>query len=190
MKLCDVPGVVPVALRFNELLPVPYITTPVALMSVLNVMTALVVPDNSTFTFEGSDTRFTSMEAAPVFPAVSVAITVIVLDHPVRPETTFDHVHVPSVAAEPFTVTLATHPVSVTVPEIVGEPVTVAPLACEVIATNGATVSLVLTLNESTLELLFGFQARSDDIPVHTETSIVPVDTFGVIVTVYPVALV
>jgi hypothetical protein len=154
------------------------------------VTIALVVPDNSTFTFVGSDTRFRMIEVDPVLPATSVATTVMVLAHPTRPETTFDHVHVPSVAAEPFTVTLAIHPVSDAVPERVGEPVIVAPLACEVMATNGAIVSLVLTLNESTLDVLFVFPARSDTLPVPTEISTVPVDTVGVIVNVYPVALV
>ena len=66
------------------------------------------------------------MEVDPVFQARSVAITVIVFDPHTRDERTLDHVHDPRVAIAPFTVTLATHPVSDTVPESVGLPVTMA----------------------------------------------------------------
>ena len=92
-------------------------------------MRALVVPESTAFAFDGSDTRFRIMEVDQVLPAISVAITVMVFIHSVRPETTFDQVHVPRVAAEPFTVTLLIDPESDTVPVSVGEAVTVAPLA-------------------------------------------------------------
>jgi hypothetical protein len=190
VKLCEVPGVVPVALELSELTPVPKRTTPVAVRSVLNVITALVVPDNDALTFEVSDTRFTSIDVDPVLPEASVATTVIVLLHPVRPETTFDQVHVPRVAADPFTMTLLIDPESDTVPVSVGEAVSVAPLECDVIVTNGEVVSAMLTLNESVLDITLGFQAISSSTPVHIETSTVPVDTVGVIVNVYPVELV
>lgn len=49
----------------------------------------------------------------------------------------------------------------------------------------GDIVSIVL--NESILDTLFGFQAMSEKVPLHTEIVTVPVDTVGITVKVYPV---
>lgn len=129
MKLCVVPGIVPVALKFNSPLLVPYRTIPVAERSVLKVMVALVVPESVAFAFEANDTRVTTMEVDPVFPERSVARAVMVFAPFTRLLITFDQVPELTVAVIPFTETLATPPESDTVPEKVGEPVTVAPLA-------------------------------------------------------------
>lgn len=59
-------------------------------------------------------------------------------------------------------------------------------------ATTGATVSAgagILTLYESVFEAIERLPTASENIPVHTETVIVPVDPDGVTVIVYPVAL-
>lgn len=59
-------------------------------------------------------------------------------------------------------------------------------------ATTGATVSagvVVFTAYESIFEAVFGLPAASENTPVHTDIVIVPVDTDGVTVTVYQVAL-
>lgn len=45
-------------------------------------------------------------------------------------------------------------------------------------------------LNERVLDTLFGFHARSENVPLPTETVTAPVDTDGVTVKVYPVELV
>ncbi|MFZ2256295.1 MAG: hypothetical protein WAW30_07215 [Patescibacteria group bacterium] len=62
---------------------------------------------------------------AHVLPARSVANTSTVLSQGARSNTVLDHDHASSVAASQFTMTLATHPVSVTVPESTGKPVTI-----------------------------------------------------------------
>lgn len=109
-------------------------------------MTALVLPESALFTFEASDTRFTRIEVDPVFPAMSVARAVTVLTPPVRLLMVFDHVPHEMVAAPPFTMTLATPQESDTAPENTGKPLTVAPLACDVIVTIGAIVSPAFVL--------------------------------------------
>jgi hypothetical protein len=114
-----------------------------------------------------------------------------VLSPPVRSYTGLDQVPDPRVAASPFTRTLATPPVSVTVPVRVGAPVMISLLTCDVIVTIGATISplLLATVNESVFDAVFGLPAVSENTPVHTDTVSVPVDTDGVTVTVYQVAL-
>ncbi len=77
----------------------------------------------------GTDTRFKIIDVDPVFPVVSVATTVIVLLPPERLYSVFVHVQLPRFAITPFTVTLVIHPVSDTVPESVGNPVTILLLA-------------------------------------------------------------
>ena len=59
-------------------------------------------------------------------------------------------------------------------------------------ATTGATVSagvVVFTAYDSIFDAVFGLPAASENAPVHTDTVIVPLDTDGVTVTVYQVAL-
>lgn len=146
MKLWEVPALLPVALRFRAPLFVPYRTTPVAVRSVEKVMPTLVLPESALFTLEASDTRLTRIEVDPVFPARSVARAVIVLSPPVRLVTVFNQVAHEIVAAAPFTRTLATPQESVTAPENTIEPLTVAPLACDVIVMIGAIVSPTLVL--------------------------------------------
>ena len=87
-----------------------------------------MVPERVTLAFEVVAIRFKLIETEPVFPLVSRAITVIVLLPAVRLERTLAHVPAFTDAALPLTVTLAIHPVSVTVPEMVGLPVTSSPL--------------------------------------------------------------
>lgn len=159
-----------------------------AVISVEKLTIALVVPDNATFIFDARATRLSTIEFDPVFPVKSVAMAVIVFVHPTRFEMTFDQVHQLSVALEPFTIILVTQILSDIVPEIVGEPVTVAPLACDVIAMTGAMVSAVL--NVRIFDALFPFPARSREILAHTETSTVPVEIVGVREKVYHVELV
>lgn len=115
-------------------------------------------------------------------------MTVIVFVHPIRFEITFDQVHQLRVALESFTIILVTQTLSDIVPEIVGEPVMVDPLACDVIATIGAVVSAVL--NERIFDAVFPFPAISRETLAHTETSTVPVDIVGVRVNMYHVELV
>ena len=190
VKECDVPGLVPVALRLNAPLLVPYRTTHVADRSVAKAMTVLVVPESVAVISEVNDTRFTSIEVEPVFPNRSVATTLMIFTPPVRLLITFDQVPVQRVAAAPFTKTLAMPPVSVVVPENTGEPLTRAPLECDVIATTGAMVSAVAPIvYESVFDALFVFQAASENVPLPTETVTVPVDAVGVIVNEYPVPL-
>jgi hypothetical protein len=100
--------------------------TPVAVRSVENVMIALVVPERALLIFDVSDTRLSMMLVDPVFQAVSVASTVRVLAHHTRFVRTFDQLHEPRIARLQFTLTLATHPVSDTVPKRVGVPLTIA----------------------------------------------------------------
>ena len=162
-------------------------------------MTALVVPESATFVLRGIDTRLSMTEVDPVLPARSVATTSTVLSPPVRSYTVLDQVPDPRVAVSQFTITLATHPVSVTLPERVGNPVTISLFTCDVIVTIGATVSPLLVppvlvvplavMNESVLDTLFGFPAASENTPVHTDTIIVPVDPDGVTVIAYQVEL-
>lgn len=57
------------------------------------------------------------------------------------------------------------------------------------IVTRGATVSPLPRVYESILDAILVFPAASENTPVHTDTVIVPVDTVGVTVTVYPVEL-
>ncbi len=141
MKECVVPGLVPVALRLNAPLLVPYRTTHVDDKSVAKAMETAVVHESVAVTFEVNDTRSTSIEVEPVFPDRSVATTLIVLTPPTRLVKAFDQVPVQRVAVAPFTKTLAMPPVSVAVPENTGEPLTRAPLECDVIVTIGAIVS-------------------------------------------------
>lgn len=119
----------PVAVKFNAPELVPYRTTPVAERSVEKVTIALVVPERETFVPDVSGIRLSTIEVDPVLPAVSVAMTVTTFAHPVRESAALDHVPGASVADDPLTVTPTTHPASDTVPESVGAPVTVAPLA-------------------------------------------------------------
>ncbi len=63
---------------------------------------------------------------------------------PLKVERFLVHVPDPRVAVSQLTTTVATHPVSVTVPVRVGYPVTIALFRCDVIVTIGATVSVVL----------------------------------------------
>jgi hypothetical protein len=79
----------------------------------------------------------------PVFPEISVAMTVMRLGHDTRLERVFDQLPVPSVARTQFTVTLAIPPVSDTRPERRGVPVTVSLSICDVILTIGAVVSVL-----------------------------------------------
>jgi hypothetical protein len=90
------------------------------------VTTALVVPERVLLILDVSDARLSMMLVDPVFHAISVASTVRVLAHHTRFVMTLDQLHVPRVAAPPFTVTLATHPVSDIVPASVGVPLTIA----------------------------------------------------------------
>lgn len=62
-------------------------------------------------------TRMRLTVPVPVFPALSVAMTVNALEPATRPETVFDQVCPDTVAGEAFTVTLTT------VPESVADPV-------------------------------------------------------------------
>ena len=94
------------------------------MISVENVTIELVVHESTTLVLSGIDTRSRITEVDPVFPARSVAMISIVLSPPVRSYTGLDQLPDPRVAASPFTRTLATHPVSVTVPVRVGTPVT------------------------------------------------------------------
>lgn len=121
--------VLPVALALSAPELIQYCTTPVAERSVENVILALVLPDNSAFILEGREIRFNRIEVDPVFPARSVAITVIVLLQPLSDVSVLDQVPDPSVAREPLTSTLAMSPESDVVPEIVDNHVTVLPLA-------------------------------------------------------------
>jgi hypothetical protein len=129
LKLCEVTRFVPVSLRFNWPLLVPYRITPVVDRSVLKEIMALAIPMSSTFTLEASEIRFTTMEVDPVFQEKSVAIAVIVLAPFVKLGITLVHVPKSRVAPDPFTKTLATPPESETVPVKVTEPVIIAPLA-------------------------------------------------------------
>jgi hypothetical protein len=138
-------------------------------------------------------------EVDPVFPDRSVATTVTVLSPPLRSNTGLDQVPDPRVAVSQFTATLAIHPLSDTVPESVGNPITLSLFTCDVIVTMGATVSPLLVppvlvvplavVNESILDALFGLPAASENTPVHTDTVMVPVDPDGVTVMVYQVEL-
>lgn len=125
VKLCDVPAVNPVAVLSRRAIPVPYWSIHVAVISVENVTIALIVHESATLVLSGIDTRSRITEVAPVFPARSVATIATVLSPPVRSYTGLDQLSDPRVAARPFTTTLATHPVSVTVPVRVGTPVTI-----------------------------------------------------------------
>jgi hypothetical protein len=130
--------------------------TPVAVRSVENVMTALVVPERALLIFDVREMRFSMMLVDPVFQAKSVASTVRVFAHHARFVMTFDQLHVPRVAAPPFTVTLATHPVSDIVPKSVGVPLTTALFTWDVIDTTGAVVStpaMTVTVRETRIEL-------------------------------------
>jgi hypothetical protein len=129
LKLCEVTRFVPVSLRFNWPLFVPYRITPVVDRSVLKEIMALAIPMSSTFTLEASEIRFTTMEVDPVFQEKSVAIAVMVLAPFVKLVITLVHVPKSRVAPDPFTKTLATPPESETVPVKVTEPVIIAPLA-------------------------------------------------------------
>ena len=113
---------------------------------------ALVVPESATFVLRGIDTRLSMTDLDPVFPARSVATTSTLLSPPLRSNTVLDHVPDPRVAVSQFTITLATHPVSDTVPESVGNPVTISLFTCDVIVTRGASTSpLPLLLPLATL---------------------------------------
>ncbi len=91
-----------------------------------------------------------------------------------------DHVPDPSDAKNPFTDTLVTDdPELDTLPESVGNPLTVAPLAWEMMVTDGGVVTPD-DPSDSILEALFGFQAISENIPVHTDTVDIPVEVDGV----------
>ena len=107
-------------------------------------MIALVVPERTALTFEVVEIRLRLIEVDPVFPLVSVATTVIVLLPAVSPERTFAQVPEFTFANDPLTVTVAIHPVSLTVQEIVGVQVTSSPFICDVIITTGSTVSTIL----------------------------------------------
>lgn len=99
--------------------------TPVAVISVEKVTTALVAPVSATLVLSGIATRSRMTDIAPVFPARSVATIFTVLSPPVRSNTGLDQVPVPRAAVSQFTTTLATQPVSVTLPVRVGTPVTI-----------------------------------------------------------------
>jgi hypothetical protein len=166
--------------------------TPVAVISVEKVITALVAPESATLVLSGIATRSRMTDIAPVFPARSVATILTVLSPPVRSYTGLDQVPVPRVAVSQFTTTLATQPVSVTLPVRVGTPVTISLLLCDVTVTTGATLStgtILPTVYESVFDGVDGLPAVSENTPVHTDIVIVPVDTDGVTVTVHQVAL-
>lgn len=139
----------------------PYRTIPSTLKSVEKVIVALLSPERVLLIFDVAETRFRVSEVDPVFPARSVAMTVITLGPAGSPVRIFDHVPVPRLARLPLTVTLAIPPVSDTVPAIVGAPVTRSLLLCDVMAIRGRVVSgLAITV---TVRDILGevFPARS-----------------------------
>jgi hypothetical protein len=97
------------------------------------------------------------MVVDPVFPEVSVAITVIRFGPAKSHVRIFDHVMAPKVAGLPLTMTLAIHPESDIVPVRVGIPVIFALFTWEVIAMRGAVVSgfAMIVTTRDTLRDLF-----------------------------------
>lgn len=126
----------------------------------------------------------------PVLPELSVATAVMVLAPGARLESVFDHVPDPRVAAPPFTDTLTSPPESKNVPETTGEPLTVAPLECDVMAMAGDVLSVTRLVYERMFDPIPVFPAASAKALVPTETVTMPVDVDGVTVNAYPVALV
>lgn len=137
-------------------------------------------------------------------------MAVTVFRPPVRSYMTFDQVPDPIVAAKPFTKTLATHPVSDTVPDTVGNPLTVELFNGELMAITGGVVSpvpvvqvpivqvpvvpvpvlpLSFIVKERTLDAEFRFHARSEKTPVPVTIVIVPEETLGIAVKTNPVEL-
>jgi hypothetical protein len=95
-------------------------------MSVENVIIALVAHERTTLVASATGTRSSITEVVPVLPERSVATIVTVWSPPLRLGTGLDQLPDPRVAVSQLTTTLATHPVSVTVPVRVGVPVTIA----------------------------------------------------------------
>jgi len=127
-NVCCIHVTTPVRVVESVLLVVPYRRIPVLERSVAKCTEALVAPESADVTPPVTTTRLSTVEVVPVLPARSVARTVIVLEPRVRPGSVYCHVPGSSIAVEPFTVTLAIHPVSVVLPRITGVPVTTAPL--------------------------------------------------------------
>jgi hypothetical protein len=126
------------------------------------------------------------MEAEPVFPAKSVATTLIVFEPSTRLKSVFDQVPDQKVAGKPSTRTLDTQPVSVTAPVSVGKPLTIWLPVCDVIVTIGGVVSVLATVKDSVFELSkLGFPAKSAIVPDQIMTDIAPVELEGVTVNVY-----
>ena len=94
------------------------------MISVENVTPTLFTPESVLLIFEVSDIRLSAILLDPVFPARSVAMTVRVFAPHTRFVRILDQLPVMRVAGIPFILTLATHPVSYTVPESVGVPLT------------------------------------------------------------------
>lgn len=93
------------------------------MISVEKVIPTLVAHERTTLVAIAIDTLLSMMEVDPVFPARSVATIATVLSPPLRLGTGLDQLPDPRVAVSQLTTTLATHPVSVTVPVRVGVPV-------------------------------------------------------------------
>ncbi len=109
--------------------------------SVEKVIIALVAQESVLLIPEVRGTRLRTIEVDPVFPERSVATILIVLSPHERETFILYQLPVQRVARAQFTVTLATHPESETVPKSVGVPVTRALLRCDVIAIIGLVVS-------------------------------------------------